>query len=76
LIWDEEDLVGKGVGWVLKDCMRGDKERVLEYVKGLRKGVSTVITLYAIRDLKDDDRGYILNTKRQRKGLDRVRIMK
>jgi 3-methyladenine DNA glycosylase AlkD len=25
LIWDEEDLVRKGVGWALKDNMRSDK---------------------------------------------------
>ncbi|MEM4704576.1 MAG: DNA alkylation repair protein [Candidatus Bathyarchaeia archaeon] len=64
LVWDEEDLVRKGVGWALKDCMRGDKERVKRYVKDLRrKGVSAVITLYAIRDLKGKEREEILKTK-------------
>ena len=29
LIWDEEDLVRKGVGWALKDNMKSDKKRVL-----------------------------------------------
>jgi 3-methyladenine DNA glycosylase AlkD len=53
LIRDDEDLVRKGVGWALKDTMRADKQRALEYVKDLRrKGVSSTITLYAIRDLK------------------------
>src|SRR3989344_6901336 len=33
LIWDNEDLVQKAVGWCLKDIMRGDKEKVLSYVK-------------------------------------------
>jgi 3-methyladenine DNA glycosylase AlkD len=37
LIGDAEDLVQKGVGWALKDVMRGDCERVLEYVAGLRE---------------------------------------
>jgi 3-methyladenine DNA glycosylase AlkD len=61
LIWDEEDYVRKGVGWALKDVMRGDKKRVLEYVKELRrKGVSAVITLYAIRDLKNKERKDVL----------------
>ncbi|MDH7563576.1 MAG: DNA alkylation repair protein [Candidatus Bathyarchaeota archaeon] len=27
LIWDKEDLVRKGVGWALKDTMRGDKKK-------------------------------------------------
>jgi len=64
LIWDKEDYVRKGVGWALKDLMRGDKEKVLDYVKGLRrKGVSAVITLYAIRDLKGKERTQVLNTE-------------
>jgi 3-methyladenine DNA glycosylase AlkD len=61
LIWDEEDLVRKGVGWALKDIMRGDKTAVKQYVKDLRKrGVSAVITLYAIRDLNGEEREEIL----------------
>jgi len=66
LIWDKEDLVRKGAGWALKDAMRGDKKKVLEYVKGLRrKGVSAVITLYAIRDLGREERKEILKTGSQ-----------
>jgi 3-methyladenine DNA glycosylase AlkD len=64
LVWDREDLVRKGVGWALKDNMRGAKKRVLDYVKSLRrKGVSSVITLYAIRDLKGREREEILSIK-------------
>lgn len=61
LIWDEDDLVRKGVGWALKDNMRGAKERVLEYVKSLRRrGVSSTVTLYAMRDLKGEERRSLL----------------
>jgi 3-methyladenine DNA glycosylase AlkD len=64
LVWDGEDYVRKGVGWALKDVMRGDRKKVLEYVKGLRrKGVSAVITLYAIRDLKGEERKAVLNSR-------------
>jgi 3-methyladenine DNA glycosylase AlkD len=64
LIWDEEDMVRKGVGWTLKDNMRGAKRRVVDYVKSLRrKGVSSVITLYAIRDLKGKAREKVLKIK-------------
>ena len=53
LIWAKEDLVRKAVGWCLKDVMRGDKKRVLAYVKSLRqRGVPSAITSYAVRDLK------------------------
>jgi hypothetical protein len=64
LIWDTEDYVRKGVGWALKDVMRGDRKKVLKYVKGLRrKGVSAVITLYAIRDLRGKERNAVLNSR-------------
>ncbi len=61
LVWDRDDLVQKGVGWALKDNLRGDKARVLPYVKELRRrGVPATITLYAIRDLKGDERREVL----------------
>ena len=61
LVWDPEDIVQKGVGWALKDLMRGDRDRIIEYVKNLRtRGVSAVITLYAIRDIKGPERQEIL----------------
>lgn len=64
LIWDEEDLVRKGVGWALKDNMRADRGRVLDYVKSLRRrGVSSTITLYAIRDLKGEERREVLSIR-------------
>jgi len=64
LINDPEDLVQKAVGWALKDTMRGNKELVINYVKNLRKrGVTSVITLYAIRDLKGKEREEILALK-------------
>lgn len=63
LIFDKEDLVQKGVGWCLKDIMRGEKKKVFEYVKTLRKrGVPATVTLYAIRDVKGAERAEILNT--------------
>jgi 3-methyladenine DNA glycosylase AlkD len=61
LVGDPEDLVQKGVGWALKDVMRGDRERVLAYVKELRRrGVPSTITLYAIRDLPGAEREKLL----------------
>ena len=64
LIWDKEDLVQKAVGWALKDMMRGDKQKVLDYVKQIRRaGVTATITLYAIRDLKGKERQIVLNIR-------------
>ncbi len=57
LMFDSEDLVLKGVGWALKDLMKADKERILAYVQELRKKkVSSTVTLYAIRDIKGQER--------------------
>lgn len=64
LLCDPEDLVRKGVGWALKDVMRGDPERVLAYVLELRRrGISSTITLYAIRDLKGRQREEVLGMR-------------
>lgn len=61
LIYAEEDLVRKGVGWALKDMMRSDKERIKSYVQQLRnQNVSSVITLYAIKELKGQERADFL----------------
>ena len=69
LIWDPEDLVQKGVGWALKDNLRGDHDRVLAYVKDLRRqGVPSTITLYAIRDLKGEERQAVLAVKKKKPG--------
>ena len=66
LVGDPEDLVRKGAGWALKDVMRGDRERVLAYVKDLRRrGVSATITLYAIRDLRGRERDEVLEVRRK-----------
>ena len=64
LIWDEEDLIKKAVGWVLKDNMHRDKSRIIEYVKNLRKkGVSSKIISYAIQNLSSEERAKILQIK-------------
>lgn len=66
LITDSDDLVRKGFGWALKDLMRGDRETVLEYVVNLRRrGIPSVITLYALRDVRGAARQRILAIKSQ-----------
>jgi 3-methyladenine DNA glycosylase AlkD len=67
LIRDREDIVQKGVGWALKDNLRSAPERVLSYIKDLRRrGVSSTIILYAIRDLKETEREEVLSVKKNR----------
>lgn len=65
LIWDEADIVRKGVGWALKDNLRSAPERILPYIKNLRRrGVSSTIILYAIRNLKGAERDAVLAIKK------------
>ena len=64
---DTEHLVQTGVGWCLKDLMRWHKDMVLPYVIDLRRqGISSKITLYALRDIKGDERKAILNVSAKR----------
>lgn len=66
LIWDEEDIVRKGVGWTLKINMRYSQQCVLDYVKDLRsRGVSSTITLYAIENVPPEIRKEVLAIKKQ-----------
>nr|WP_319384323.1 DNA alkylation repair protein [uncultured Roseibium sp.] len=61
LIHDDEHLVQTGVGWCLRDLMRWHKEDILPYVIDLRRmGISSKITLYALRDIKGKERQAIL----------------
>ncbi len=61
LVFDPEDLVLKGVGWALKDILVSNPARVITYIKELRvRGVSSVVTLYAIRNIKGEERKKIL----------------
>ena len=61
LVYDPELLVQKGVGWSLRDLMRNDKERIMEYVIELRaRGVSSIITLYALKDITGEERTTVL----------------
>jgi 3-methyladenine DNA glycosylase AlkD len=61
---DGEDMVQKGVGWCLKDLLKADRERILNYVIELRQQkVSSVITLYAIRDLQGAERERVLRAR-------------
>lgn len=69
LLNDREDLVLKAVGWVLKDNIPGSRNKVIDYIKGLRRdNVSSVITLYAIRSLSNKQKGEILAIKLRRGG--------
>ena len=64
LLEDPERLVKQGVGWALKDSLRGNKKKIFNYIKKLRKQkTSAIITLYAIRDLKGREREEILKNK-------------
>lgn len=63
LLNDNEHLVQTGVGWCLRDLMRWHKEEILPYVIELRRmGINGKITLYALRDIKGEERKAILKS--------------
>lgn len=62
LIHDKEHLVQTGVGWCLRDLMRWHKDDILPYISKLRRtGVSSKITLSALRDIQGEERKAILH---------------
>lgn len=66
LAGDPDNLVQKGVGWALKDNLRGNRKKVLAYIKCLRRqGAPSTITLYAIRDLPAAERRRVLKIRRE-----------
>ena len=64
LVRDKEHLVQTGVGWCLRDLMRWHKDDILPYLCDLRRaGVSSKITLYALRDIKGEERRLVLQNR-------------
>lgn len=64
LVNDPHLHVRKGAGWALKDLMRSDQGRVLDYVCRLRAaGASNDVVLYAIKELDPELRRDILLTR-------------
>lgn len=68
LIWDRDDLVQKGVGWALKDTMRGNRRKDYQYIHHLRTvGGPATMTLYAMRDLRGRERSRLLKLRAARR---------
>lgn len=60
LKFSEKDLIRKAVGWVLKDSLKGDYQRTFPYLKKIREeGASGLISSYAMRNLKPEDKEVI-----------------
>ncbi|MFC1563675.1 DNA alkylation repair protein [candidate division KSB1 bacterium] len=66
LAFDREDIVQKGTGWALKDNLRSAPEKVVPFIKDLRRqGASSTVILYAVRDLKGIERKEVLAVKKE-----------
>jgi len=60
LKFSEKDLIRKAIGWVLKDSLNGDYQSTFPYLKKIRgEGASGLISSYAMRNLKPDDKEVI-----------------
>jgi 3-methyladenine DNA glycosylase AlkD len=61
LMTDEDDMVQKGVGWLLKEASREHPDEVREYLLRWREEVSALMLRYASEKLPKDKR--VLKTK-------------
>lgn len=62
VLWDDELLVRKAVGWALKDNLRGNQQAVLAYILELeQKHAPALITAYALKDLPAAERHELLH---------------
>jgi 3-methyladenine DNA glycosylase AlkD len=63
LMTDEDDMVQKGVGWLLKEASRRHPEEVREYLLRWRDRASALVLRYASEKLPEEKR--VLKTKRR-----------
>ena len=60
LFYDEDDLVQKGYGWMLKETSREHPEEVFDYVLANKKDMPRTSLRYAIEKLPEDCRATLM----------------
>ncbi len=60
LITDRDDMVEKGVGWVLKEASKSDQRRVFDFLMNFKDKASRVTLRYAIEKMPEDLRKEVL----------------
>jgi 3-methyladenine DNA glycosylase AlkD len=60
LLGDEEDLIRKAVGWILRECGKKDMKRLKKFIADNGKSMSRVTLRYSLEKFPESERKYIL----------------
>ena len=61
LLKDEQDLVRKGYGWMLKELSKVDEKIVVEYLEKNYKDMPRVAFRYAVEKINSEKRKYLMS---------------
>ena len=54
MLQDQDDLVQKGCGWMLKEASKDHQQEVFEYVMNNKKDMPRIALRYAIEKMPED----------------------
>jgi 3-methyladenine DNA glycosylase AlkD len=66
LLTDQDDMVQKGLGWLLRETAKADPERTVPYLMAIRESASRLVLRAACEKLPASERERILGTKKAR----------
>ena len=66
LLKDEDDMVQKGLGWLLREAAKADPERTVPYLMTIRDAAPRLVLRTACEKLSAPERARILGTKKAR----------
>ncbi len=68
LIGDEDDIVQKGLGWLLRETAKADPHRTIPYLLKIREKAPRLVLRTACETLRQTDRELVLNSRAKRRG--------
>ena len=63
LVSDEDDMVGKGIGWLLKETSRADAERVIAHLWRWKDRTSRLVLRSACEKMTPEQRKRVLDKR-------------
>jgi 3-methyladenine DNA glycosylase AlkD len=66
LVKDRDDMVQKGLGWLLRETAKADRERTVPYLMTIREAAPRLVLRTACEKLPAAERARILGTKNAR----------